>query len=328
MPNFKRIEEIEEWFNNFDHGENIENYPHTYDIFRPEEIIFLDLITIIGMARNNVLYAYCAYFHNHYHFGDLCNLAWNKLKLDLRLLPNPKPENLVELQIMFPNIEDIIFSSKLHENILNSIKIFNGLSFFIEDNSRIFRTNTTHCLEKLSITGTGRNFLSDPTIDILLSFPNVEELRLEDISLSPTILCALNNMTFNSISLRRTNTVVNYENKILEAIFKNKSKLKKLEIIAQPDNYLLGNMIKSLLPKLCAFPRLRKLSVSIELTRSNLLYLKRIPGIRRIQIVELPSDNYIRYNDAYSIFKSRRKLKLDILPLRDHNHITTFLKRE
>lgn len=237
--------------------------------------------------------AYTAFIKNHQKFGDFCRDAWENNLLDLRKLPPMSEEITMEVLKMFSRVGHVIFPPTITSNILNIISNYTRcLTFYVNHETKISRPyfESKYRLEVTIIANKDMK-ISDPTIDILLSFPFMKTLRLKNVFFTKITTFALKMITVQNLYLDKCMILKEENINFAMALECSKNYLKKLEINSY-ESYTWLRTIKYIISKIKNFKGLETLNVPLCLDHEKLSQYRALETSQSLKKLHIKNIHY------------------------------------
>lgn len=308
-------QKIERWFDtNIDSDDEKEEkaeekYP---DVFHIEEMWkYLTLLDVIMLAGSYKATAYLAWYNNISGFATFCESTWTTERLDLRVLPMLKSAQMKQILFMFI-VDEIIFPPNIPYDTLDYISRFaKKFTFHIsesEEATRLLRPNYRYT-RKIDLTIIGDYFLDmrDATIDLLITFSHVGELKLKRVYFSKWVTNALQYTNVQHLKLIDCIMSTGESKNFATALLTSKNNLEMLEINANnPWGWI--NTIYCINRKIHLFRKIKVYNIPLSLKENKLETFKILERSKSLKYVSITNMVFEHIWAAHTNYESTFKL--------------------
>lgn len=293
------IPQIEAWFENNvwgmkeeqSEGEQNEHPRNFFSMYIYKFWEYFTLMEIITLSKAYKGSAYIAYLENIKGFADFCKMAWFNRKMDLSQFPELTLKSLRTLRIMF-DVDEIIFPTNVPSGILSylpnaktfTFNLSREVSYIIPRYALIKRVSVT-------INGCFCLNLGDPTTPILLNFPLIDNLTLDDIYLTRVSLAALSTTKLKNITISQGSIAPSMNQELIDVLLKSRNGLESITIDSEC-NYVYEATIRCLNRNIRKFKNLYNYRPTMRLTPRNAKNLKLLAKSTSLVNVHLITNFY------------------------------------
>lgn len=273
--NYTPITEIEQWYILGQQNEHLDEF------FQPHiEILWnsLTLLEIFDIIKDSKIAAYTAYQYDYANFKQFCDYTWEHKIIDYRFLPNMEIKQFIQIQNMF-NAETIILPGNMPREILNHIEKGETLIFYTS--ARQYQgqplIRPIKRIEKqvnLTINGNYNTQLTDPTIELLMTFQNIKYLILNSICINQEKIAVLKLNTIKGLILANCTIYYTKISQVIELLLDRDEEFKALQIAYKGFSPNLTRIIKEILNHI-QISNIKILRISLSTTWDNLNLLRK-----------------------------------------------------
>lgn len=266
----------------------------------------LNLLQVVSLAMADILAFYNAYYYNYANFKKLCNKAWFQKKLDLSSITRLRVRDLQFLCKIFDEIKIIILPPKISYSVLIFVSTKNYLKrifFNINFQTTVFRPQLQqYNLQELSIKA--KIFTINSTIiDILLTFPTMKRIKLEEINFNLQTIAALSTIQVKELKLK--NCAINWGigNEFIKAIL-NLKLLTSLSITYEFNRLWIKDEIHHILQNINKLPYIEKLVITTKTSRKIIKSINSLKNLKYLHIIETGSSIKKREKHVKKLYKN------------------------
>lgn len=270
---------LENWFdfNIFEDGEEILHLNMAHKFFNDTFIDFflktLDLQDIIALSKVYKNVAYMAYNNNIANFQRFCDEVWYRSTLDFSYFKKLTIPEFLNIQRLF-FAGRVIFTSALPSDFLNYLYIGYEYVFYPrQDVGPLMRVGADGLPMIRNPRITVYNSIDEDynqLYEILATYEIYSKLDLRGVQLTTMLLLMMRAVEIRQLVLRDIRDGEYSLSTLLDTIIESGSHLEELTITNHDNKSKAQNIIRHLWSHLHKLKYLRKLTVSISLTHSNL----------------------------------------------------------
>lgn len=327
--NYEEIPQIETWFTAYDfewdnYDEIKRNKQRANNFFKihvDRFWIYLDLMTIITLAKTCKRAAYTAYYFNYANFKNFCKKAWEESIVDFTTFPEFTTKQLCMIRLMFqPNT--LIFPNHMPRDILGHIGydrnyVFH-LSHYLRDKDALLERTYSQYSQyvNIDIHGCANITLRDPMVDIFLTFKKINTLNLNNVIFNKTTANILRTIGLRKIIMINSDVCCGAAIELAKALMESKHTLTEIHIEFKSRFNSIYQTTSFILDNIHLFTQLKTLTLSCILSYRNIKKLKKLNRARALEnlnIIKMSNDYELTIDHTYSELIHLHHLQISII---------------